>query len=54
VRGRIVALLRDRESLTESALRRELDDHRVPRLLNALAREGLVERRAGRVSLPAQ
>jgi len=53
VRGRIVALLRDRESMTANALRRELDDDRVPQLLSALAGEGLVERRAGRVSLPA-
>jgi hypothetical protein len=39
--------------MTESALRREIDDDRVPRLLFALVSEGLVERRAGRVSLPA-
>jgi A/G-specific adenine glycosylase len=52
VRGRIVALLRDRESMTETALSRELGDERVPRLLFALLSEGLVQRRSGRVSLP--
>ena len=54
IRGRIVALLRDRESMTEAALGRELDDARVPRLVAALARDGLVERRrpGGPISLP--
>ena len=53
VRGRIVALLRDRDALTVTALRRELRDERVGRLVSDLAREGLVERRGGRVALPA-
>jgi hypothetical protein len=38
--------------MTETALRRELGDERVPRLLFALLSEGLVQRRSGRVSLP--
>jgi A/G-specific adenine glycosylase len=53
VRGRIVALLRDRESMTETALRHELADERVPRLVSALASEGLVRRHGSRVELPA-
>jgi A/G-specific adenine glycosylase len=53
VRGRIVALLRDRDSATVAALRRELADERVPRLVAALASEGLVRRRGRRVELPA-
>jgi A/G-specific adenine glycosylase len=52
VRGRIVALLRDRDALTVMALRRELRDERVGRLVSDLTREGLVERRGGRVALP--
>ena len=53
VRGRIIALLRDRHSMTEAALRRDLEDERVPRLVRALASEGLVRRRGRRVELPA-
>ena len=53
VRGRIIALLRDRDSLTLVALRRGLADERVPRLVRALERDGLVRRRGRRVELPA-
>jgi A/G-specific adenine glycosylase len=52
VRGRIVSVLRERETTTVAALRRELGDSRVGRLVSELAREGLVERRGGRVALP--
>jgi A/G-specific adenine glycosylase len=52
VRGRIVALLRVRASMTGAALLRELDDARVPRLVGALVNDGLVERRGRRVMLP--
>ena len=53
VRGRIVAALRERETITIAALRDQLDDSRVGRLVSELAREGLVARRGQRVSLPA-
>jgi len=53
IRGRIVAILRDRDSMTEAALRRELADARVPRLVRVLASEGLVRRRGRRIELPA-
>jgi len=52
VRGRIVVLLRDHDTMTEAALRRELGDERVPRLVRALASEGLVRRQGRRVMLP--
>jgi A/G-specific adenine glycosylase len=52
VRGRIVALLRDRESMTANAVRRELADDRVLQLLFALVSEGLVQRHGRRVRLP--
>jgi A/G-specific adenine glycosylase len=52
VRGRIVALLRER-SQSVAALRRALGDARVPRLVDALADEGIVERRGPAVRLPA-
>ena len=52
VRGRIVALLRESE-MSVVALRRAVGDERVPRLVNALVSEGLVERRGRRVALPA-
>ena len=52
VRGRIVALLRERE-MSVVGLRRAIGDERVPRLVRALIREGLVERRGRRVALPA-
>jgi A/G-specific adenine glycosylase len=52
IRGRIVALLRERE-MTVRALRSTIGDARVPRLVSALAEEGLVERRDVKVALPA-
>jgi len=52
IRGRIVAKLREKTTTVDS-LRLELDDARVGRLVSDLVREGLVERRGGRVSLPA-
>ena len=52
VRGWIVALLRERD-MTASALASAIDDPRVPRLVRALAQEGLVERRGAMVGLPA-
>ena len=51
VRGWIVALLRERD-MTTSALATAIDDPRVPRLVRALASDGLVELRGSRVSLP--
>jgi A/G-specific adenine glycosylase len=52
VRGAIVAVLRERD-LSVAELESAIDDARVPRLVSALAAEGLVERRGARVSLPA-
>jgi A/G-specific adenine glycosylase len=52
VRGAIVAVLRERD-MSVAALETALDDARVPRLVSALADEGLVERRGATVSLPA-
>ncbi len=51
IRGRIVARLRVRTT-TIQALRRELRDTRVERLVRDLEQEGLVERHGSRVSLP--
>lgn len=53
VRGRIVSLLRDQQTTTVAALRRELADERVPRLVRTLANEGLVQLKGRNVSLPA-
>jgi len=52
VRGRIVALLRERDMSVRS-LQSELGDGRVPRLIEALAEDGLVERVGRLVRLPA-
>ena len=52
VRGLIVAHLRT-AATSIAALRVAIDDDRVPRLVDALVSEGLVERRGGRVRLPA-
>ncbi len=52
VRGRIVAVLRDRETMSASALRIAVGDSRVPDLLEALVDEGLVEREGRAVRLP--
>lgn len=52
VRGRIVALLRERPRVIAS-LTREIGDDRVARLVGSLEAEGLVERAGGRVRLPA-
>jgi A/G-specific adenine glycosylase len=52
VRGRIVELLRGR-AMTVAALRGELEDDRVDRLVTALTDEGLIERRGSTVALPA-
>jgi A/G-specific adenine glycosylase len=51
VRGRIVALLRER-GMSVAGLRRAIDDDRVPRLVDALATEGIVERSGRSVRLP--
>jgi len=54
VRGRIIASLAAAPGgLAPAALTRQVGDHRVPALLVALVAEGLVERRARRVRLPA-
>jgi len=52
VRGRIVALLRERDAMSATELQREVDDVRVPDLLAALVDEGLVEREGRAVRLP--
>ena len=52
VRGWIVSLLRERD-MSVSALADAIADPRVPRLVRALADEGLVERRGSKVALPA-
>lgn len=52
VRGAIMRLLRERGSLALAALRRAIDDDRVPRLVRTLASEGMVEVDRGRVRLP--
>jgi A/G-specific adenine glycosylase len=51
LRGRIIALLRER-AMSVAALRDELQDERVHRLVAALAAEGLVEHRGRSVALP--
>ena len=53
VRGRIIAVLRERDAMTEPALRRAVDDARTRDLLAALVGEGLVERAGRMVRLPA-
>lgn len=54
VRGRILAALREASAgLTAAALGARLGDARVPRLIAALADEGLVERHGRRVMLPS-
>ncbi len=52
VRGRIVALLRERDAMSEAALRRAVADARTDGLLTALVHEGLVERVGRSVRLP--
>ncbi|HEY6203057.1 MAG TPA: A/G-specific adenine glycosylase [Candidatus Limnocylindria bacterium] len=52
VRGRIVALLRDHDAISATAIQRAVDDVRVPDLLAALVDEGLVEREGRAVRLP--
>jgi len=53
VRGRILAVLRAVPGgLTAAGLRARIGDERVPRLIAALASEGLVERSGRRVILP--
>ena len=52
VRGRIIAQLRDGDR-SLAALRRELADARVERLVATLMREGLIERHGARLGLPA-
>ena len=55
VRGAIVRALRDKpHGVTSQALRREVIDTRVPRLVRALAAEGLVEVSERGVRLPAR
>jgi len=52
VRGRIVALLRERETMSLRTLTRTIGDPRAIPLARALAREGLVEIDADRARLP--
>ncbi len=52
IRGRIVSLLRDHDTLTVAALAKEIGDARVPALVDALQDDGLVSRAGRRVSLP--
>src|SRR5439155_6806166 len=52
IRGWIVTLLADRDAMTPRALEDAIADERVPRIVAALERDGLVERRAGRIGLP--
>ncbi len=52
VRGMIIAVLRERD-MSVAGLESAIADPRVPRLVSALAAEGLVERRGARVRLPA-
>jgi A/G-specific adenine glycosylase len=55
VRGAIVRhLAMSTSGVRVDALRRRIDDVRVPRLVRALAREGLVEVSSGSVHLPAR
>lgn len=54
VRGRIVAVLREHDTMTMSALARTVDDARAVTLARALAREGLIEIIAGRARLPGR
>ena len=55
VRGAIVRhLAMSTRGLTVDALRRGINDARVPRLVDVLAREGLVEVSSGSVRLPAR
>lgn len=51
VRGWIVTLLRERD-MTMEALNGAIDDPRVPRLVAALASEGMLERHGATVRLP--
>ena len=53
VRGRIVALLRERDAMSVAALGRGIKDARVPALVSALVQEGLVELSGRLVRLPA-
>jgi hypothetical protein len=52
VRGAIMRLLRERGHVTRATLRRAIPDARVPRLVAALAQDGLIAERGGRVALP--
>jgi A/G-specific adenine glycosylase len=52
VRGRIVGLLRERDAMSEAALRRAVGDARTGDLLARLVAEGLVERAGRAVRLP--
>jgi A/G-specific adenine glycosylase len=53
VRGRIVAVLREHEMMSVSALRIAIGDGRTTDLLAALVDEGMVERAGHVVRLPA-
>ena len=52
VRGLVLSLLRTRRSATVRTLERTIRDPRVPRLVAALAADGLVTTRGARVTLP--
>jgi A/G-specific adenine glycosylase len=53
VRGRIVAVLRDHDAMSEAGLRRAVGDARTGDLLAVLVEEGLIERAGRSVRLPA-
>ena len=52
IRGWIVALLAERDAMTARSIESAIADERVPRILAALERDGLIERQAGSVALP--
>lgn len=52
VRGAIMRLMRERRSATPREIARVVPDRRVPRLLRALAADGLIERMGVTVRLP--
>src|ERR671934_699572 len=53
IRGWVVSLLAQRDAMTGSAITAAIADERVPRILAALERDGLIERRRGRIALPS-
>jgi A/G-specific adenine glycosylase len=53
IRGWIITLLSERDAMRPRDIETAIEDDRVPRILAALERDGLIERRAGRVALPS-